>query len=304
MVIEKPPLHHPPEEAPAILLAQSQRERPTARPSADHPEVAGEREQRLHLLQKPVPFLLGEGIKRQVEHQLDGRVVRRRARSRARRAIDDLFHFDAEGLGHVFEGIAPDALPAGLDVLDGLLRATDPAFQPFLGPAPFVAQLADSARVGVNKYLVHGGDGFVGGGDVRHLTIPFTTRCEADCEAGMVGLLDEVEVILRRPLSQGKEKPPPGGAQRGNSHRSAARSRARLNKGGSDMAWTTFALRQLICDGCGEPGPTAPSRIDAALEAVAVGWGYKGTPLRRDSDWRCPDCKAVPTTNGAVDVDG
>jgi hypothetical protein len=57
------------------------------------------------------------------------------------------------------------------------------------------------------------------------------------------------------------------------------------------MPWVNVELKQLVCAGCGEPGPAGLSRIDAAIEAVAVGWTYTGWPLRRDSRWRCPTCR-------------
>ena len=70
------------------------------------------------------------------------------------------------------------------------------------------------------------------------------------------------------------------------------------------MAWTKLELRHLICDGCGAPGPTAPSRADAAIEAVATGWAYTGSALYWDSDWRCPACKAALTVQGDAGADG
>jgi hypothetical protein len=59
------------------------------------------------------------------------------------------------------------------------------------------------------------------------------------------------------------------------------------------MAWAKVELRQLFCDDCGAPGPTALSRVDAALEAVVTGWAYTGSPLRGSSVWQCPKCKSA-----------
>jgi hypothetical protein len=59
------------------------------------------------------------------------------------------------------------------------------------------------------------------------------------------------------------------------------------------MAWQRVQMRQLHCDDCGGCGPIALTRLDAAREAVAIGWEFAGASPDRAQAWRCPDCVAA-----------
>ena len=63
------------------------------------------------------------------------------------------------------------------------------------------------------------------------------------------------------------------------------------------MCWTRLLVHRPVCIHCSSEGPPAPGRVEAAREAIAIGWYCSGNPLTRDGEWCCPSCQ-VPRLTG------